>query len=55
MAPEDRREKARSLRTEVNAKMKEILTADQYQKFVAMRGHNRPQGPKADGANDQNN
>jgi Spy/CpxP family protein refolding chaperone len=39
-APEQRREKARALRADMDKKMKEILTADQYEKYQKMR----PQG-----------
>ncbi len=48
LAPEDRRTKMRSIRTEMDAKMKEILTADQYQQFEKTRGRNRPPAPKPD-------
>jgi Spy/CpxP family protein refolding chaperone len=48
LAPEDRRAKMRSIRTEMDSKMKEILTADQYQQFEKMRGRNRPPGAKPD-------
>ena len=48
LAPEDRRAKMRTIRTEMDAKMKTILTADQYQQFEKMRGRNRPQAPKPD-------
>ena len=53
-APEDRREKAQALRADMDKKMKEILAADQYEKWQKMRpqgreGRGGPQGEKKRG------
>jgi len=49
--PEVRREKAQAMRTDMDKKMKEILTADQYASWQKMRpqgreGRGGPGGPK---------
>jgi Spy/CpxP family protein refolding chaperone len=40
-APEDRREKVQGLRADMDKKMKEILTADQYASWQKMRSQGR--------------
>lgn len=46
--PEERREKGRGMREEMNKKMKEILTAEQYTKFEQMPRPGRPGGPEGE-------
>jgi len=50
-APEERREKAQALRADMDKKMKEILTADQYTSWQKMRpqGRGGPGGEKKRG------
>lgn len=43
--PEERREKAKALGEEMDKKMKEILTAEQYEKWQKQRAELRPGGP----------
>jgi|SRR6266446_5068157 Spy/CpxP family protein refolding chaperone len=48
LAPEDRRTKGRELMEEQDKKLKEVLTAEQYEKWEKMRDEmrrNRPGGP----------
>jgi Spy/CpxP family protein refolding chaperone len=45
--PEARREKAKENRKAMDAKIKEILTAEQYTKWEKIREENRPGGPGA--------
>lgn len=49
--PEERQEKAKAMREEVDKKMKEILTAEQYAKWEKTRpaGGHRPGGPGGPG------
>lgn len=47
--PEERREKARALREEMDKKMKEILTSEQYEKFQKLREERGPVGPGKEG------
>jgi Spy/CpxP family protein refolding chaperone len=42
--PEERREKMQAARKEMNAKMKEILTAEQYAKWEKLREERGPRG-----------
>lgn len=42
--PEERQEKGKALREETKKKMKEILTAEQFEKFEKMPGPGRGQG-----------
>ena len=58
-APEQRREKAQALRADVDKRMKDILTADQYEKWQKLRAQGRsarngrpdsPRGEKKRGA-----
>lgn len=44
LTPEERREKMRAIREENDRKMKEILTAEQYEKWQKLRP-DRPAGP----------
>jgi protein CpxP len=43
-APEERREKMQAARTEINAKVKSILTAEQYAKWEKLREERGPRG-----------
>lgn len=45
LSPEERREKMKETRQALNAKLKEILTAEQYTKWEKIREENRPGGP----------
>ncbi|HEX4343889.1 MAG TPA: hypothetical protein VH255_10880 [Verrucomicrobiae bacterium] len=45
MSPDDRRTKMQAIRTDVTAKMKDVLTADQFAKYQAL-----PMGGRAGGA-----
>jgi len=44
VTPEERREKANTMREEMDKKMKEILTTEQYQKWQKMRREGRGAG-----------
>lgn len=44
-APEERREKMQAARKEINAKVKGILTAEQYAKWEKLREERGPGGP----------
>ena len=46
VAPEDRQTKGREIRDAQNAKMKEILTADQYKKYQEMNQRGGKKGGK---------
>lgn len=48
-APEERREKMQAARQEMNAKVKTILTADQYAKWEKIREQRGPGGPGGEG------
>lgn len=48
--PEERRAKMQEGRKAMDAKMKEILTAEQYTKWEKLRVQNRPGGPGGPGA-----
>jgi len=53
LSPEDRRAKMLAIRDDMNTKMKDILTPDQYDKFTklpAPGGRRGPGGPGAPGA-----
>ncbi len=50
LAPDERREKAKAVREETVAKMKDILTAEQFTKWQEMR-QNRGGGNRAPGGN----
>ena len=50
LEPEARREKMQELRGEMNARMKEILTAEQYAKWEKLRDEMRPGRPGGPGA-----
>lgn len=45
LSDEQKREKGKALRDDLNKKMKEILTAEQYAKWEKMPGPGRPGGP----------
>jgi Spy/CpxP family protein refolding chaperone len=45
LSPEERREKMKESREAMNAKLKEILTAEQYAKWEKIRDERRPGGP----------
>ena len=45
LSPEDRREKMKESRDAMNAKLKEILTAEQYAKWEKIRAERGPGGP----------
>lgn len=45
LSPEERREKMKETREALNAKLKEILAAEQYAKWEKIREENRPGGP----------
>ena len=45
LSPEERREKMKESREATNAKVKEILTAEQYAKWEKIRDERRPGGP----------
>jgi len=49
--PEERREAMKTAREEMNAKLKEILTSEQYAKWQKLRAENRP-GPGGPGGPD---
>lgn len=49
LSPEERREKMKESREEMNAKVKEILTAEQYAKWEKIRDERRPGGPGGPG------
>lgn len=53
LSQEDRRAKAQELRKELNAKMKSILTAEQYSKWEKshMGGMRGPRGPRGGAGN----
>jgi len=44
LAPDERRAKGKTLREEMSKKMKEILTAEQFEKWGKMRSQGRPGG-----------
>ncbi len=46
VTPEQRREKFQAMREEMNTKMKEILTPEQYTKYESMREQMRQKGGK---------
>lgn len=48
LSPEERREKMKETRETMNAKVKEILTAEQYAKWEKIRDERRPGGPGGD-------
>lgn len=50
LSPEERREKMKESREAMNAKLKEILTAEQYAKWEKIRAERRPGGPGGSGA-----
>lgn len=45
LSDEQRREKFRSMRDEMDKKMKDILTAEQFEKWQKLREQSRPGGP----------
>ena len=49
LSPEERREKMKESRAAMDAKMKEILTAEQYTKWEKIRQERRPGGPGGPG------
>jgi Spy/CpxP family protein refolding chaperone len=49
LSPEERREKMKESREAMNAKVKEILTAEQYAKWEKIRDERRPGGPGGPG------
>lgn len=48
MAPEERREKGRAMREEMETKMKAILKPDQYEKWLQLRPQRGPGGGKGE-------
>ncbi len=52
LSPEERREKMKESREVMNAKIKEILTAEQYAKWEKIRDERRPGGPGASPGNE---
>lgn len=53
LSPEERREKMKESREAMNAKVKEILTPEQYAKWERIRDERRPGGPGGPGAGGQ--
>lgn len=51
--PEERRAAMKEAREAMNAKLKEILTAEQYAKWEKIREENRPGGPGGPGGNEK--
>lgn len=51
--PEERRAKMQESRKAMDAKMKEILTAEQYTKWEKLREQNRPGGPGGPGGTEK--
>lgn len=49
LSPEERREKMKESRDAMSAKVKEILTAEQYAKWEKIRDERRPGGPSGPG------
>ena len=49
LSPEERREKMKESREAMSAKVKEILTAEQYAKWEKIRDERRPGGPGGPG------
>jgi periplasmic protein CpxP/Spy len=49
LSPEERREKMKESREAMNAKVREILTAEQYAKWEKIRDERRPGGPGGPG------
>jgi len=49
LSPEERREKMKETREAINAKIKAILTAEQYAKWEKIREERRPGGPGGPG------
>ena len=49
LSPEERREKMKESRDAMSAKVKEILTAEQYAKWEKIRDERRPGGPGGPG------
>ena len=49
LSPEERREKGKQTREAMDAKIKEILTAEQYAKWEKIRQERRPGGPGGPG------
>jgi Spy/CpxP family protein refolding chaperone len=45
LSPDDKRAKAKELRDDTNAQMKNILTPDQYEKWLTMQTHMRRMAP----------
>jgi Spy/CpxP family protein refolding chaperone len=50
LSMDDKRAKAKALRDDTNAQMKNVLTADQYQKWLSMQTHMRRMAPPQPGA-----